>query len=81
MNGRGYPERRLPKLFDMQLAHQLSVQGESLTLAQSAAALNRAGFTTFTGRRWTVDSLRIARRHAAEPRPSHRTWIAGAFCA
>jgi hypothetical protein len=71
----------LPKLFDLQLAHQLSVQGENLTLAQSAAALNRAGFFTFTGRPWTVDSLRIARRHAAEPRPSRRTWVAGPFCA
>ena len=71
----------MPKLFDLQLADQLSVQDRNLTLEQSVAALNRAGFLTFTGRRWTSNSLRVARRHAAEPRPSRLTWIAGALSA
>jgi hypothetical protein len=69
----------LPKLFDLQLADKLSGLGESLSLDQSVTALNRAGFLTFTGRRWTARSLRVARRHAAEPRPSRRTWRPGAF--
>jgi hypothetical protein len=71
----------LAKLFDLQLAEKLRAQDQEITLDQSAAALNRAGFFTFTRRRWTVRSLRIARRHAADPRPSRRTWIAGAFTA
>lgn len=69
----------MPKLFDMQLAHQLGLLDDSLDLVQSAAALNRAGFLTFTGRRWTADSLKAARRHAAAPRPSRVTWTAGAL--
>jgi hypothetical protein len=69
----------LAKLFDLQLAHQLSGLDASLSLDQSVAALNRAGFLTFTGRRWTTNSLKAARRHAAEPRPSRLTWIPGAI--
>ncbi|MEI9890564.1 MAG: hypothetical protein WDN45_08175 [Caulobacteraceae bacterium] len=66
-------------MFDLQLAHQLGLLDGNLSLDQSAAALNRAGFFTFTGRRWNAGSLRIARRHAAEPRPSRRTWSPGAL--
>lgn len=69
----------MPKLFDLQLAHQLGELDTSLSLDQSVAALNRAGFLTFTGRRWTASSLRAAQRHAAKPRPSRQTWIPGAI--
>jgi hypothetical protein len=69
----------LAKLFDLQLAHQLGLLDDDLNLSQSASALNIAGFLTFTGRRWTAGSLRIAQRHAAAPRPSRLTWIAGAL--
>jgi len=69
----------MAKLFDLQLAEKLRAQDPVMTLDQRAAALNRAGFYTFTGRRWTADSLRIARRHAADPRPSRLTWIAGLY--
>jgi len=57
----------LPKLFDLQLAQKLGAQDQGLTLDQSAAALNRAHFFTFTGRRWTAGSLRIARPHLWSP--------------
>ena len=63
----------LPKLFDLQLARQLSEIGDHLDLEESAAALNRRGFLTYTGRRWNVASLRAAKRHAAAPRPSAYT--------
>ncbi len=67
----------MPKLFDLQLADQLGALDANLSLDQSVVALNRAGFLTFTGRRWTAKTLRAARRHAAAPRPSRRTWIPG----
>lgn len=61
----------LPKLFDILLAGRLSELSMSLNLAQRAAALNREGFTTYTGLSWNVASLRKASRHAARPRPVH----------
>lgn len=66
----------MPKLFDLQLTRHLSDIGDHLDLEQSAAALNRRGFLTYTGRRWNVASLRAARRHAAAPRPSAYTHAA-----
>lgn len=69
----------LPKLFDLQLADRLNDLGEGASLQQCVTALNRAGFLSFTGRRWTTSSLRMARRHAAEPRPSRWTWLPGAI--
>jgi hypothetical protein len=60
----------LAKLFDLQLARQLDEIGHHLDLQQAAAALNRRGFLTYTGRQWNAASLRVARRHAAAPRPS-----------
>ncbi len=67
----------MPKLFDLQLADKLGALDASLSLDQSVVALNRAGFLTFTGRRWTARSLKAARLHAAKPRPSRHTWVPG----
>jgi hypothetical protein len=63
----------LPKLFDLQLARHLSDIGDHLDLHQTAAALNRRGFLTYTGRPWNAGNLRVAKRHAAAPRPSGYT--------
>lgn len=67
----------MSKLFDTQLAGHLAELGDELDLHQCAAALNRRGFRTFTGLRWTAANLRIARRHAAAPRASAYRYVQG----
>ncbi len=66
----------MPKLFDLQLARQLSEIGDHQDQEQDAEEIKRRGFLTYTGRKWNVASLRAAKRHAAAPRPSAYTHAA-----